>query len=103
MTAAIWALAGDTIPARTVGQPQHHQRACGRDLHTEVWTGSEMIVWGGFNIGHDDFKHRREIQSGTDSWTATSTTNAPICPSLSHGSVDRQRDDRLGRSYMQHC
>ena len=35
----------------------------------------------------------------TDSWTATSTTNAPECALPSHGGVDRQRDDRLGRSY----
>ena len=29
-------------------------------------------------------------------WTATNTTNAPICPRLSHGNLDRQRNDRLG-------
>ena len=28
--------------------------------HTAVWTGSEMIVWGGATA---DFEHRREIQS----------------------------------------
>ena len=26
---------------------QHDQRAAGRVGHTAVWTGSEMIVWGG--------------------------------------------------------
>ena len=30
-----------------------------RDIHTAVWTGSEMIVWGGV----DRLEHRREIQS----------------------------------------
>ena len=32
----------------------------------------------------------------TDSWTATSTTNAPAARTQSHGSVDWQRNDRLG-------
>ena len=45
----------------------------GRYLHTAVWTGSEMIVWGGccyLNTGG-------RYDPSTDSWTATSTTNAP--------------------------
>ena len=47
----------------------------GAIYHTAVWTGTEMIVWGGFYCQH---RHRREIQSRLqDSWTATSTTNAP--------------------------
>jgi len=25
----------------------------GRSLHTAVWTGKEMIVWGGYNTGND--------------------------------------------------
>ena len=33
-----------------------------RDRHTAVWTGSEMIVWGGFGMQYH-YKHRREIQS----------------------------------------
>ena len=33
-----------------------------RDDHTAVWTGSEMIVWGGYD-GTSGFQHRREIQS----------------------------------------
>ena len=41
-----------------------------------MWTGSEMIVWGGD-------AYRAVLNTGgrynpsTDSWTATSTTNAP--------------------------
>ena len=46
-----------------------------RRNHTAVWTGSEMIVWGGdrgivFNTGG-------RYNPSTRSWTATSTTNAP--------------------------
>ena len=43
------------------------------------------------------FEHWRKIQSQTDSWTTTSTTNAPAARYFPHGSVDRQPNDRLGR------
>ena len=44
-----------------------------REFPTAVWTGSEMIVWGGYpqlNTGG-------RYNPSTDSWTATSTVNAP--------------------------
>jgi len=50
-----------------------------RRSHTAVWTGTEMIVWGGCS----DFFCNNPLNTGgrynptTDSWTATSTTNAP--------------------------
>ena len=44
--------------------------------HTAVWTGSEMIVWGGYN-GSGNLNTGGRYNPGTDSWTATSTTNAP--------------------------
>jgi N-acetylneuraminic acid mutarotase len=47
-----------------------------RESHTAVWTGSEMIVWGGFNNGNDLDSGGRYDPS-TDSWTATSAINAP--------------------------
>src|SRR5205814_979039 len=47
-----------------------------RDYHTAIRTGSEMIVWGGFN-GSNVFNTGGRYNPGTDSWTATSTTNAP--------------------------
>jgi len=47
-----------------------------RSLHTAVWTGSEMIVWGGsgrtFRV-----KTGGRYNPSTDSWTATSTINVP--------------------------
>ena len=49
--------------------------------HTAVWTGTEMIVWGGANA-------TRILNTGgkynfsTDSWTAISTTNAPSARSF---------------------
>jgi N-acetylneuraminic acid mutarotase len=48
-----------------------------RGGHTALWTGNEMIVWGGFNdTGHLNTGGR--YNPGTDSWTATSTTDAPV-------------------------
>ena len=43
-----------------------------RRAHTAVWTGTEMILWGGLgeNTGG-------RYDPSTDTWTATSTTNAP--------------------------
>jgi N-acetylneuraminic acid mutarotase len=46
-----------------------------RISHTAVWTGSEMIVWGGYSSGELNTGGR--YNPGTDSWTATSITNAP--------------------------
>ena len=48
----------------------------GRYLHTAVWTGSEMIVWGGVMVT-DDLNTGGRYNPSTDTWTATSTTNAP--------------------------
>ena len=45
-----------------------------------VWTGSEMIVWGGFAFvgpGFIYFDTGGRYNPNTNSWTATSTTNAP--------------------------
>jgi uncharacterized protein (TIGR03437 family) len=42
--------------------------------HTAVWTGTEMIVWGGVSGGTTGGRYN----PATDSWVATSTTNAPV-------------------------
>jgi N-acetylneuraminic acid mutarotase len=47
----------------------------GRRGHAAVWTGSEMIIWGGYN--GSEFNSGGRYNPGTDSWTPTSTTNAP--------------------------
>jgi hypothetical protein len=49
----------------------------GRDWHTAVWTGSEMIVWGGEDNNPSYFNTGGRYDPSTDSWTATSTANAP--------------------------
>jgi N-acetylneuraminic acid mutarotase len=47
-----------------------------RGNHTAVWTGSEMIVWGGA-AGANAFNTGGRYNPSTNSWTATSTTNTP--------------------------
>src|SRR5205807_3952314 len=47
----------------------------GRNSHTAVWTGSEMIVWSGY--GGSYFSTGGRYNPTADSWTATSTTNSP--------------------------
>lgn len=44
---------------------------------TPVWTGSEMIVWGGWNGPATYHNTGGRYNPTSDSWTATSTTNAP--------------------------
>ena len=48
----------------------------GRAAHSTVWTGSEMIVWGGHD-GSNYFNTGGRYDPSTDSWTASSGTNAP--------------------------
>ena len=64
---------------------QHHQRARRPTAHTAVWTGSEMIVWGGANVS-SDLNTGGRYNPTTDSWTATSTTNAPDARSITRQS-----------------
>jgi hypothetical protein len=50
--------------------------ALGRENHSAVWTGSEVIVWGGHD-GSSNFNTGGRYNPGTDSWAAATTTNAP--------------------------
>ena len=62
--------ANDTWTATAIQSP-------GRNRHTAVWTGSEMIVWGG-EVGLAVFSNTgARYNPSTDSWAATSTVNAP--------------------------
>jgi hypothetical protein len=46
-----------------------------RYQHTAIWTGSEMIIWGGENRNYLNTGGR--YNPSTDSWTPTNATNAP--------------------------
>ena len=56
----------------------------GRRHHTAVWTGSEMIIWGGFTFSSSPptLNTGGKYYPSTDSWIATSTANAPIIRNL---------------------
>jgi len=56
-------------PTATVGAPSN------REEQTAVWTGTEMIVWGGFGDG-SFFNTGGRYDPPTDSWTPTSTIGA---------------------------
>jgi hypothetical protein len=50
-----------------------------RDAHTAVWTGSEMIVWG----GNPDTASGSRYAPATDTWTSTSS--GPNAPAARYG------------------
>jgi N-acetylneuraminic acid mutarotase len=48
-----------------------------RNFHSAVWTGTEMIVWGGAPSGLPATDTGGRYNPSTDSWTATTLTNVP--------------------------
>jgi hypothetical protein len=58
------------VATTTAGAPD------GRSSHTAVWTGTEMVVWGGFN-GTSGLRTGGRYNPNTDSWRDTSTMIAP--------------------------
>jgi N-acetylneuraminic acid mutarotase len=54
--------------------------------HTAIWTGSEMIVWGGVDDSINYLNSGGRYNPAIDSWTATNTTNAPT-PRIAHTAV----------------
>jgi len=57
-------------PTSTVGAPSS------REEHTAVWTGTEMIVWGGFDFP-TFYDTGDRYDPATDTWTPMTTTGAP--------------------------
>jgi N-acetylneuraminic acid mutarotase len=49
--------------------------------HTAVWTGSEMIVWGGTRDGFINLNTGGRYRPATDTWSDTSTAGAPFARS----------------------
>jgi hypothetical protein len=72
-------------PTSTATAPQ------GREEHSAVWTGTRMIVWGGF-AAPDSPETAYPLDTGglydpvANSWTATSTAGAPA-PRVRHTAV----------------
>jgi hypothetical protein len=69
-----------------------------RDSHTAVWTGNEMIVCGGVVSGPTFLNTGGRYNTGTDSWVGHQHHQCARSPSRAHGSLDRERNDRLGRA-----
>jgi len=63
----VWA---ESWKATSVGPPE------GRSGHTAVWTGSRMIVWGGFH-GSDLLHTGGQYNPGNGAWTPTATAGGP--------------------------
>lgn len=61
---------GSWTPTTTTGAPS------ARMNHSAIWTGSQMIVWGGVN-GATYYNTGGVYDPIANSWTATSTTSAP--------------------------
>jgi N-acetylneuraminic acid mutarotase len=60
------------LPTNTANAP------LARYYHTAIWTGNEMIVWGGYDgTQTGDLNTGGKYNPSTNSWTATSTANAP--------------------------
>ena len=58
----------------TVGAPDP------RTAFSEVWSGTEMIVWGGRNnTGFTQLNTGGRYNPVTNTWRATNVTNAPFC------------------------
>jgi N-acetylneuraminic acid mutarotase len=78
----ISAVAQDTwAPTTTTGAPT------ARSGHTAVWTGSEMILWGGVGTtGSSETNTGGRYNPAIDAWTATSTVGAPAARLL-HSAV----------------
>ncbi len=62
--------ADNWIPTSTDGPPP------ARELHTTVWTGSEMIVWGGFD-GATYHSTGSRYNLALNQWNPTSSVGAP--------------------------
>ena len=76
---------------RQLDSNQHVNAPEARIYHTAVWTGSRMIVWGGGYADIDEvFNTGGRYNPTTDSWTATSTANAPDARDYHTSSLDRQ-------------
>ena len=57
-----------------------------RAEHTMVWTGSEMIVWGGSDIDELELNSGGRYHPATDTWFGTSLVGAPP-PTRNHSAV----------------
>ncbi len=58
-------------PISTAGAPE------ARDEHSAVWTGTEMIIWGGEDKQNNELSTGGRYDPRTDTWKPISTVGAP--------------------------
>ena len=74
----LWNTGGKYNPNTDTWMPTSVSNApAPRNAHSAVWTGTEMIIWGGYD-GTDFVRTGGRYNPITDTWTAISTINAPI-------------------------
>ncbi len=56
-----------------------------RWLHTGVWTGAEMLVWGGVGPNNTSLRQGARYDPASDAWTPISTVSAPPAPDRPSG------------------
>src|SRR5258706_5743776 len=67
----------------------------GRQLHTALWTGAKMIIWGGSNGGAKN-NTRGVYDPVGDSWLATANARAPTGRPLHTAVWDRAQMNFCG-------
>jgi N-acetylneuraminic acid mutarotase len=75
-TAGYVRVGAETTPAENWLQGDQSAAPSARNSHTAVWTGAEMIVWGGFS-GSSILGDGRRYNPASNSWTVMSTSGAP--------------------------
>ncbi len=63
------------LPLRIWAQDASTSSPAARESHTAVWTGSEMIVWGGYRASY--LNNGGRYSPATNGWTTLPTTGAP--------------------------
>ena len=65
-----------------------------RDSHTAVWTGSEMIVWGG--SAQSDLNTGGRYSPDSNTWAPDDVVERSVRTLRPHGRMDGDGDDRVG-------
>ena len=69
-----------------------------RAYHTAVWSGSEMIIWGGMEGNSTYVNTGGRYNPALNTWTPTTTSNAPTVRANHTAVWSGKRDDYLGWS-----
>jgi len=82
-TASDWSFRTELLPIGTWMPIATPANVAGRSGHTAVWSGNEMIVWGGYNHEFPDFPYFQYVTDNgrynpvLNTWNNVSTIGAP--------------------------